>query len=178
MTLPANGDIQSTSDEAERLLAELNDAAADQPLATEAVLSDAQSLEPSPTGPAARNAATFGLLVVPLALFIGFVVSLNHLASSTPPSLSSSPDAEDALMYRESCGSSYSSSGHWWPVLADPDRSLLAAVRNRYCGDAYINPRGMLQVASFNSPQEAEQLAERLTAATGASFRRGDSYAP
>jgi serine/threonine-protein kinase len=82
------------------------------------------------------------------------------------------------LTYQSSCGSLSSSSGEWWPVLGPAKDDLLENVRSRYCGDAYVNANGYLQVASFNSPSEAEQFVERLSIATGASFRMGERYKP
>jgi hypothetical protein len=178
MTLPANGDLQSTSDEAERLLAELS---ADHGLHPSAQMSDDDgmlSLALTSTVSAPKEAPPFVLVLIPFALIIGFGVMLNHMGGSQPSSSSSLTGAQKAPAFRGSCGSVSSSSGQWWPVLADYDRSLLATVRNRYCGDAYFNTNGRLQAASFNSPEEAKQLAERLSAATGVSFYRGKGYKP
>jgi len=49
-------------------------------------------------------------------------------------------------------------------------------VKTNYCGDALINSKGTLQVASFTSAEEAGQLAQQLTNATGAEFRVGTQY--
>ena len=61
----------------------------------------------------------------------------------------------------------------WWPVLGLSSRQLLQTIRNRYCGDAYINEEGSLHVASFDSRNGAESFRLRLEAATGSSFRVG-----
>ena len=178
MPLPANSDLWSTSEEAERFLAEFTGEPAEQVPEDVPVEPGTQGSESTPSAPPARQTPPFGLVLVPFALMIGLMASWHHQASSPPPPSPSSAQPQEDLMFRRSCGSTSSTSGQWWPVLADPDRSLLAAVRNRYCGDAYINANGMPQVASFNNPQQAEQLAERLSAATGSTFRRGEGYAP
>jgi hypothetical protein len=55
---------------------------------------------------------------------------------------------------------------------------LLQEVRRSYCGDAYKNTRGDLQVASFTSLQKAQNFAQLLSEAIGRSFRAGQRYAP
>ncbi len=91
---------------------------------------------------------------------------------------SSSSASNTSLSYTASCGSITSSSGRWWPVLGGADSSLLATVRGRYCGDAYINAQGSLQVASFGTWQEADAFREQIEQASGESFWVGRESVP
>ena len=50
-----------------------------------------------------------------------------------------------------------------WPVLTEYDLVLLQVVRRSYCGDAYMNSNGALQVASFISEQKAQNFAHLLS---------------
>ena len=83
------------------------------------------------------------------------------------------------LGYQANCGSqSNENSPFWWPVLAEYDPALLQEVRRSYCGDAFKNNRGDLQVASFTSLQIAQNFVQLLSESTGRSFRVGQRYAP
>jgi hypothetical protein len=65
-----------------------------------------------------------------------------------------------------------------WPVLTEYDLVLLQVVRRSYCGDAYKNSNGALQVASFISEQKAQNFAQLLSVATGKPFRVGQRNSP
>ena len=79
------------------------------------------------------------------------------------------------LGYTATCRSSDIQPGRWWPVVAiDGKSDLLERFRRSYRGDASINAKGVLQVASFGDPYEAQNLTERLSAARGRNFRVGD----
>jgi len=79
------------------------------------------------------------------------------------------------ISYASSCGSSKSYRGQiWWPVLGRNDLALLRKIRKNYCGDAYINASGHLQLASFTSRSEAETFKKTLEGVTGERFRVGE----
>ena len=82
------------------------------------------------------------------------------------------------LSYNASCGSPDSTTGRWWPVLGAADPSLLSTVRSRFCGDAFLNVEGALQVASFGSREDAEAFRARIEQATGQTFRVGLGRVP
>jgi hypothetical protein len=63
-------------------------------------------------------------------------------------------------------------------VLGPPNQELLNKVSSQYCGDAFINDNGYLQVASFDNEAEALSFVTRISAATGTSFRVGERFAP
>ena len=63
-------------------------------------------------------------------------------------------------------------------MLGAADPSLLSTVRSRFCGDAYINVEGELQVASFGSWEDAEAFRVRIEQATGQTFRVGLGRVP
>ena len=102
------------------------------------------------------------IFITPLLLVWFWQTSSQEPVSSTPP-----------LRYSKSCGSPPGAGKRWWPVLGRANRQLLQTIRTRYCGDAYINEEGSLQVASFDSRNGAESFRLRLEAATGSSFRVG-----
>jgi hypothetical protein len=83
------------------------------------------------------------------------------------------------LAYQVSCGSKTNlNKPSMWPVLTEYDLVLLQVVRRSYCGDAYMNSNGALQVASFISEQKAQNFAHLLSEATGKSFRVGQRNSP
>jgi hypothetical protein len=51
-------------------------------------------------------------------------------------------------------------------------------IRSRYCGDAYVTVYGFTQVASFSSNEEALAFAQRLSDASGYSYRVGEPLTP
>jgi hypothetical protein len=83
------------------------------------------------------------------------------------------------LAYLVSCGSKTNlNKPLMWPVLAEYDLVLLQVVRRSYCGNAYKNSNGTLQVASFISEQKAQNFAHLLSEATGKPFRVGQRNSP
>lgn len=168
-------DIRSTGDEAQRLLDALE---SDQKLSSrepEVVESTSHTQTSSDIIPT-KNQANPALIVLILAIMLSPLILLAVYLGGEKRSSSSS--SVTPLVYSTSCGSASSSTGRWWPVLGSADRSLLVAVRNRYCGDAYINAQGALQVASFGSWEEAEEFRVRIEQATGQSFRVGQGRVP
>ncbi len=169
-------DIRSTGDEAQRWLEELESVPvpqAKESLPKQPVAEPYTNLESDPKNNPAHPGLvllTFAILLSPLILLV-----VNQSGSGDRSSLSPS---RASLPYKPSCGSTTSASGYWWPVLGRADRSLLSIVRSRYCGDAYINMEGALQVASFGSWEEAEAFRSRIQDATSASFRVGESRLP
>lgn len=111
-----------------------------------------------------------GLLII--AIFITPLLLVWFFQTSSQEPVSSTP----SLRYSRSCGSPPGTGKRWWPVLGRANRQLLQTIRNRYCGDAYINEEGALQVASFDSWNGAESFRLRLEAATGSSFRVGQGH--
>ena len=66
-------------------------------------------------------------------------------------------------------------SGQWWPVLGPANARLVSTIKTDYCGDAYINEQGALQIASFSTENAARDFAAQISRATGANFRVGQS---
>ena len=181
-------DIEDISQESDRLLGFLDElqSQAELPPKTEPVLPPKPELEK-----ASRSASwpwilgLMGVGLVGVGLAIGLALSggnrqapLGESRSSRQPERSTEP-----LAFQASCGSTapsapLASPKSWWPVLADADSALLALVKSNYCGDAYINRENALQVASFTTAEQAHLYAQRLSAATGRSFRVGQPYAP
>jgi hypothetical protein len=146
----AQGEIERTGREAERLL---------------------EALESPPSRrrrSGRRRSAWLAWLLIAVPLALLGLPALREAVGRGAAVLAPAP-----LRHRASCGSSDSADGVWWPVLGPADPSLLRRVRQDYCGDAYINGQGHLQVASFARRDEAERFARRLSAATGAPFRSG-----
>lgn len=54
----------------------------------------------------------------------------------------------------------------------------METIRSRYCGDAYVTVYGFMEVASFTSFEEATNFAQRLSRASGYSFRVGETRTP
>lgn len=167
-------DIRSTGEEAERWIESLGSDHLPLPTDTQPVKPISHSKETATAF--AQNQAhpvlvllIFVILLSPLIL-IALYQSGRGRSSTTSPSIT--------LGYSASCGSASSSSGRWWPVLGGGNRSLLLTVQRRYCGDAYINKRGALQVASFGSWEEADSFRARMEEATGESFRVGQESLP
>jgi len=51
---------------------------------------------------------------------------------------------------------------------------VLRKIRNNYCGDAYINASGYLQLTSFTSRRETDTFKEAIEAVTGERYRVGE----
>jgi hypothetical protein len=60
--------------------------------------------------------------------------------------------------FKASCGS-----GGPWIVVGPATHNLRATVYNKFCGDAFVNSSGQLQVARMNNRSDADNLAEMLT---------------
>ena len=58
-------------------------------------------------------------------------------------------------------------------MLGPSSRAVLARVKQNYCGDAYFNEEGSVQVASFGTRLAAQKFRDRLTDAMGVQFRVG-----
>lgn len=166
-------DIRSTGEEAERWLEALESNYLPSISDTEPVSNNDTTTQTSIT----RNEAHPALLILILVILISPLILLaeyQNVGSGSP-----STSTTTTIPYAASCGSTASASGRWWPVLGGGDRSLLRTVRNRYCGDAFINATGALQVASFGSLEEAEAFKARIEEATGeSSFRVGKGIVP
>lgn len=166
-------DIRSTGDEAQRWLDELESdpvSQAEESLQKQPIAEPHTNLESVPGANQAHPALVLLILAILLSPLILLVVNQSRIGGRSSLSPSSA-----YLPYKASCGSTTSASGYWWPVLGRADRSLLSTVRSRYCGDAYINKEGALQVASFGSWEEADAFRSRIQEATKSSFRVGES---
>jgi hypothetical protein len=191
-TDPNRHDIETFKVEAERLLASLEDAGthpqsnfrrSQEDLTIKSPDANPRSdpgkfIAQSSVKPSSNNPGILPLLLVAcIAAGIGFMLHLNY----TKPSLTSVSETEpiESLQFQETCGSNTDSSIHeWWPVLGPADSHVLEVVRKSYCGDAYINSNGYVQVASFHSPEEAARLSRLLSRLTGFAFRMGERYQP
>ena len=109
-------------------------------------------------------------------LIIGIVLMPFLFAWDMQTSSKAPRGATPPLGYSATCGSPSGAGKRWWPVLGSANRQLLQTIRKRYCGDAYINEEGALQVASFDSWNGAEAFRLQLEAATGSSFRVGRGH--
>ena len=167
-------DILRTGDEAQRLLRDLEAGfesgsnASSPPQATPYIskpVSDRPYANESP-GQQPANPVTF--LVVFALIVIPIIAVVSN--SNKPVTVD---DSVPTLRFRATCGSKHSVTGSWWPVLGPRSRSVLSRVRRDYCGDAYINAEGNVQVASFGSQQAADEFSKRLTASMQVPFRVG-----
>ena len=165
------GDVRQTGEEASRWLDALeHDASATAPnqevpsRPVASVPSSPPSTESSKAG--CRSALIFFSLILGFAVLIAFVRDNNGLLTSNDTI---------KLRFRQSCGSSWSSSGKWWPVLGPASPRLISTIKTDYCGDAYINEEGALQIASFSTENDARDFAAQINRATGANFRVGKS---
>jgi len=167
-------DIRDTGDEAERLLRSLEESDAQklqevQPTSSSTSLSKRDPWEASSGQGHAKGNAHPGLVILIILLLsipVIAVVWSGRLPSRTTTS-------EPALSYQKSCGSTYTATGRWWPVLGPSSRVVLARVKQNYCGDAYFNEEGSVQVASFGTRLAAQKFRDRLTDAMGVQFRVG-----
>mgnify|MGYP001482113953 CR=1 FL=1 len=166
------GDVRQTGEEASRWLDALErDASADVP-AKEIRSEPVASVPSSPPSKGSSNAAGCWGALVFFGLMLGFGVLIASVLESN--GLSTSNDTVE-LTFRPSCGSSSSASGQWWPVLGPANARLVSTIKTDYCGDAYINEQGALQIASFSTENAANDFAAQISRATGASFRVGQS---
>jgi len=121
-----------------------------------------------PAGQATGQSPTPAALLA-VGLLAGIVAIVGVLVSkqtSTPTPLS----------WQSSCGSAPVSGSRWWPVLGPAE--AVDTIRSRFCGDAYVTVYGYAQVASFSSFEEATAFAQRLSGASGYSFRVGEPRTP
>ena len=168
--------LRSTRDEAERLLSTFDTITDDDDLMAIDSMHSTSGSEDNPTPqaeqpePFATSAdlgnALLQILSIAVLVFLAWSWSKGVQKARTDPTL---------LAFRGSCGSSFKSRQRWWPVLGPPSPSLLSTIRSKYCGDAYINENNVLQIASFNSWGDAYDFKKRLEAATGSTYRIGDS---
>jgi hypothetical protein len=120
------------------------------------------------------------LTLLGLGVAMGFAIRGGVGQTPSNEAIQDRPAAE-RLGYQASCGSPAIEGPlkwWWWPVLANYTPELLREVRRDYCGDAFMNTSGALQVASFTSLPKAQNFAQLLSEATGRSFRVGQRYAP
>ena len=168
-------DIRSTGDEAQRWLDALESDQTHSPTDDEPVVpithSQAQAASFS-----TRDQAHPALILLIIFILISPLILLSVYQRGSI-SLPSSP-IPTPLGYNASCGPQSSSTGRWWPVLGAADPLLLSTVRSRFCGDAYINVEGAMQVASFGSWEDAEAFRVRIEQATGQPFRVGLGRVP
>ena len=169
-------DIRQTGDDAERYLRLLDQA--DRISHVEMLSSEVgdSSASTSETGKSSsvdqEKSSAHPLLFVLLGAVL--LVSLCVLFWSGSRSFSSFAP-QSSLRWQASCGSRASTTGRWWPVLGPSSRSVLNRVKNNYCGDAYLNAGGVVQVASFDTREAAVRFSDRLSAVTGVRFRVGRS---
>lgn len=168
-------DISSTGDEAQRWLDALESDQTHSPTDAEPVVPITHSQAQTESF-ASKDQAHPALILVIIVVLISPLILLAAYQSGRGSS-SSSP-TPTLLGYNASCGSPDSSTGRWWPVLGAADPSLLSTVRSHFCGDAYINLEGALQVASFGSWEDAEAFRARIEQATGQTFRVGLGRVP
>jgi hypothetical protein len=114
---------------------------------------------PTPQLPASqKNALIAGILLAGGVAILAAVIS-------------NRPTQQASLSWQSSCGSPPVSGSSWWPVLGPAE--AVETVRSRFCGDAYVTADGAAQVASFSSNEDATAFAQRLSVASGFSFRVG-----
>jgi hypothetical protein len=83
-----------------------------------------------------------------------------------PQTVSEKPiDQNHAGTARDTCGN-----GAGWLVIGPIDEDLRISIRRDYCADAFVNSKGQLQVASYNTESDARILAVNLTQQTGQYF--------
>ena len=168
-------DIRSTGDEAQRWLDALESDQEHSPTDAGPAEPISQSYTEWPTERAKNQANPAFVLLILAVLFSPLILLALYQSGG---GRSSSVSSTSSLGYSASCGSSSSLSGRWWPVLGGADGSLLNSVRSHYCGDAYINTEGVLQVASFGTWEEADAFRIRIEEATGRTFRVGQGNVP
>lgn len=174
-------DIRSTGDEAQRWLELLDSEStpqAKEPQAAQAEPDSETSQKSTSENDQTHPALVLLILAILFSPLILLAVNQSGRGGRSSSLLDTLPSSRAALVYRSSCGSTTSASGYWWPVLGGTDHSLLLTVRNHYCGDAFVNAEGFLQVASFGSWKEADNFRSRIEQATGKSFRVGKLSLP
>ena len=165
------GDLRQTGEEASRLLDALERDASVAPPTIEIRLNSVASVPSSPPSSGSSKAGCTGALLF-FGLMLGFGILIASILDKNGH-LTSNDTVK--LEFRPSCGSSSSASGEWWPVLGSANANLISKIKTDYCGDAYINEQGALQIASFSTENEARDFAAQINRATGANFRVGQS---
>jgi hypothetical protein len=120
------------------------------------------------------------LMILPLLGLVAAVGFAFRIGIGTSSKLAVHDRApSQRLAFQASCGSKENlNKSLLWPVLTEYNLVLLQVIRRSYCGDAYINSNGALQVASFVSKQNAQNFAHLLSEATGKPFRVGQRNSP
>ena len=166
------GDVRQTGEEASRWLDALeHDASAATP-AEEIRSNPDGSVASSPPSSGSSEAGCSGALLF-FGLILGFGILIAFVLDKNGQ-LTSNDTVE--LEFRPSCGSSSSASGKWWPVLGPANATLISKIKTDYCGDAYINDQGALQIASFSTEKGAKDFAALISGATGANFHVGHGH--
>ena len=166
---PDLSDIRQTGDDAERLLRSLEQVDSDDHLeiasfqSGDIPSSSADHARSSQGGREQRSAHPLLIVLIGVVLLAPVIAFL--WTGNRPSSV--------ALRWQPSCGSSSSPSGRWWPVLGPSSRSVLNRIKRNYCGDAYLNAGGAVQVASFGTRKAAVRFRDRISEATGLRFRVG-----
>ncbi len=166
---PDLSDIRQTGDDAERLLRSLEQVDSHDHLEISSFQSgdipssSADHAGLSQAGRGQRSAHPLLIVLIGVVLLAPVIVFL--WTGNRPSSV--------ALRWQPSCGSSSSPSGRWWPVLGPSSRSVLNRIKRNYCGDAYLNAGGAVQVASFGTRKAAVRFRDRISEATGLRFRVG-----
>ena len=166
-------DIRQTGDDAERLLRSLDQTDRGEHAQISSVQSGDIPSNPTDGDDASQadreDRSAHPLLIVLIVAIILAPVIVLLWSGSRPSGVA----REAALRWQPSCGSSSSPSGRWWPVLGPSSRSVLNRVKRNYCGDAYLNAGGSVQVASFGTREAAERFRDRISEASGLYFRVG-----
>ena len=166
------GDLRQTGEEASRWLDALDRDASSAAPSKESRPNPVASVNSSPPPTESSKAGCRGALFF-FGLMLGFGVLIASVQDNNR--LLTSNDTVK-LEFRPSCGSSSSTSGQWWPVLGPANAHLISTIKTDYCGDAYINEQGALQIASFSKEKDARDFAAQISRATGANFRVGHSH--
>ena len=71
----------------------------------------------------------------------------------------------DEITFKPTCGP-----GGPWVVVGPADDDLRNIIREKYCGDAFMNANDLLQVARMAERSEADQLAQKLSSILNKTF--------
>lgn len=169
-------DIRQTGDEAQRLLRDLEKgfkSGAQASIPSQATPHTSKPATNSPnTIDSSSQQPTNPVPFIVIFSFIGYLIIAIILNVNKSTSVD---DSVPTLSYRASCGSKYSTSGRWWPVLGPSSKSVLSRVKRDFCGDAYLNAEGAVQVASFGTRQAADDFSKLITDVMKVPFRVGRS---
>lgn len=169
-------DIRRTGDEAQRLLRDLEAGFVSGSQASTTSQATPYTSEPASNRPYVNDSSGQQLAnPVPLLIISALIVFPIIAVALNNNKLAGVDDSVTTLSYRASCGSKHSASGRWWPVLGPSSKSVLSRVKRDFCGDAYMNAEGAVQVASFGTRQAADDFSERITDVMQVTFRVGRS---